>query len=157
MLDTLESVGVQTLAVFRRAGWNSIGHLFVGDAYGQRCQDAIAALKAENPHMPMAYWSALTRRCASIIYRVRSAEASPYVPQEYMCGLTLDWFHDPVVSKYGITYERSAITELVERTGNDDSRRPLLLSELYPNHQMRAATEFFRLRHLRFSVPVYLA
>jgi hypothetical protein len=61
-------------------------------------------------------------------------------PHEFICSLTMDLMNDPVVSRYGQSFERSAIIEWLAR-GNDTcpmTRQPLKLSDLITNHQLRA-------------------
>jgi hypothetical protein len=60
-------------------------------------------------------------------------------PPEFICSLTMDLMLDPVVTKYGHSYERSAILQWLGR-GNDTcpmSRRPLRLSDIITNHALR--------------------
>ena len=61
-------------------------------------------------------------------------------PSEFMCSLTMDIMNDPVVSRYGQSFEREAIIQWLAR-GNTTcpmTRRPLRLSDLITNHQLRA-------------------
>ena len=61
-------------------------------------------------------------------------------PSEFMCSLTMDIMNDPVVSRYGQSFEREAIIQWLAR-GNTTcpmTHRPLRLSDLITNHQLRA-------------------
>ena len=60
-------------------------------------------------------------------------------PEEYICPLTLDVMEDPVMSKYGQSFERSEILEWL-KAGHGVcplSRRPLSLQDLVTNHGLR--------------------
>ncbi|KAG7365357.1 U-box domain containing protein [Nitzschia inconspicua] len=60
------------------------------------------------------------------------------VPQRYLCPLTLDVLKDPVLSKYGHTYERSAILQwLQEHETCPISRKPLTPRYLISNHSLK--------------------
>jgi hypothetical protein len=61
------------------------------------------------------------------------------IPDEFICPLTLELMHDPVMTRYGNSYERSAILKWVG-SGNPHcplTRRPLHLFDLVTNHQLR--------------------
>lgn len=61
-------------------------------------------------------------------------------PQEFVCALTMDVMTDPVVSRYGQNFERTAILQWLAR-GNATcpmTRQPLKVSDLVSNHQLRA-------------------
>lgn len=69
-----------------------------------------------------------------------SEESGTEPPSEFICALTMDLMTDPVVSRYGQSFERSAIIHWLAR-GNDTcpmTRRPLKLSDLITNHRLRA-------------------
>ncbi|KAG7365121.1 U-box domain containing protein [Nitzschia inconspicua] len=60
------------------------------------------------------------------------------VPQRFLCPLTLDIFKDPVLSKYGHTYERSAILQwLQDHETCPISRKPLTPRYLISNHSLK--------------------
>jgi hypothetical protein len=62
------------------------------------------------------------------------------IPDEFICPLTLELMHDPVMTRYGNSYERSAILKWVG-CGNAHcplTRRPLHLSDIVTNHQLRS-------------------
>ncbi len=76
-----------------------------------------------------------------------SEELDP--PSEFICGLTMEIMHDPLMSKYGHNYEREAIIEWLTR-GNDScpmTRRPMRLSDLISNHNLRARIGEWRKEH----------
>jgi U-box domain len=60
-------------------------------------------------------------------------------PDDFICPLTLEVFSDPLISKYGHNFERTAILEWLAE-GNLEcplTRKPLSPSMLFPNVQMR--------------------
>ena len=60
-------------------------------------------------------------------------------PEEYLCPLTLDIMKDPVMSKYGQSFERSEILQWL-KSGHGVcplSRRPLKLQDLVTNHALK--------------------
>jgi hypothetical protein len=68
------------------------------------------------------------------------------IPDEYICPLTLELMRDPVMTKYGNSYERSAILKWVA-CGNDRcplTRRPLHLNDIVTNHQLRSKIRQFQ-------------
>jgi hypothetical protein len=67
------------------------------------------------------------------------------IPDEYTCPLTLELMRDPVMSKYGNSFERSAILKWVA-LGNANcplTRRPLNLSDIVTNHHLRSQIRQF--------------
>lgn len=59
-------------------------------------------------------------------------------PSEYICPLTLTVMQDPVVTKYGHSFERAAIVQWL-CNGNSVcpmSRRPLRLGDVISNHSL---------------------
>lgn len=64
-------------------------------------------------------------------------------PAEFVCSLTMDLMEDPVVSRYGQSYERMAICEWLA-LGHDTcpmTRQPLRLSGLITNYALRTRIE----------------
>jgi U-box domain len=61
------------------------------------------------------------------------------VPTEFVCPISLSIMKDPVVSRYGQSFERSAIIQWIGKGNETDplTRRPLSLSDLISNHQLR--------------------
>ena len=60
-------------------------------------------------------------------------------PTEFVCPLTLEVMRDPVVSRYGQSYEREAILQWLA-SGNVTcpmTRQPLRMSNLITNQQLR--------------------
>jgi len=61
------------------------------------------------------------------------------VPSEFICPITQELMRDPVMSKYGHSYERQAILKwLVNHKECPMSRQPLKLSDLLTNHNLRS-------------------
>ena len=67
-------------------------------------------------------------------------------PSEFVCPLTLDVMNDPIMTKYGQSYERSALLEWLQ-SGHGVcplSRRPLHLQDIVTNHGLRMKVEEWR-------------
>jgi U-box domain len=155
-IRTIEGIGKQAIEVFEAAGFTTIWHLKNFNGQDRLLWDVIQNLRViqkSDMQMPACYWRRLMTRCINIIYRSRSAKADNFVPAEYMCPLTLDWFHNPVVTASGQTYSRDAIDEhlrgsqLDPVTGMNIGGLPL-----YDNIAMRNAVEHYRLNHQKFTI-----
>jgi|UniRef100_A0A8J9X3X3 hypothetical protein len=62
------------------------------------------------------------------------------VPEEFICPLTLSLMQDPVISKYGHSFERESILEYLGR-GSDIcpcTRQPLRMRDVITNHKLRS-------------------
>jgi hypothetical protein len=61
------------------------------------------------------------------------------IPDKFICPLTLELMHDPVMTRCGNSYERSAILKWVGSKNPHCplTRRPLHLSNIVTNHQLR--------------------
>jgi STIP1 family protein 1 len=78
------------------------------------------------------------------------------IPDWLCCKITWDVVRDPVLTPDGVTYERSVITEHLEKNGDFDpvTRNRLQLSDLRANLALKAATDEFLLRNPWAAVPV---
>lgn len=67
-------------------------------------------------------------------------------PDDYTCPLTLDTMEDPIMTKYGQSYERSAILQWLQSGSGvcPLSRRPLHLQDLVTNHGLRMKIQEWR-------------
>lgn len=151
---TIEGIGKQVVEVFEAAGYFTIQQLKEFNADDRRLWAAVEARKARVDHAyPDPYWRRLFTRCINIIYRARSAEATDFVPDEYMCPITLDWYLDPVVTASGISYSRHAIEEHLQNSQLDPATRmDLSGNPLYANIALRHAVEHYRLHFQRFRI-----
>ena len=61
------------------------------------------------------------------------------IPEHFICPITQELMTDPVVTRYGQSYERSAIIEWIAK-GKDCplTRQPLSLSGIITNHSLRS-------------------
>ena len=154
-IRTLEGVGPQAVEIFEAAGFRTIQHLREFNGDDRRLWAAIETRKSrpDQAHLPAAFWRRLLTRCINIVYRARCAEATDFVPHEYMCPLTLDWFYDPVVVASGASYSRHAIEEHLKESPYDPlTRKDLTGLPIYDNIALRHAVEQYRLHHQRFRV-----
>lgn len=72
----------------------------------------------------------------------RAPDDSKYDPPDcFCCVLTFEVFRDPVVTKSGNSYERSAVETHLQRVGNFDpiTREPMTQADLIPNVGLRNA------------------
>merc|ERR1712048_944080 len=66
-------------------------------------------------------------------------------PRHLMCPVTLALLVDPVTTKYGHTYERSAIAEHLERSQTDPlTKQPLTTADVFPNYCIAQALSDYR-------------
>ena len=153
-VSTIEGIGKQTLDIFIEAGFTTIGQLKNFDGQDRLLWEAIERRKSVSTmDMPDSYWKRMMTRCINIIYRARSAHATPFIPVEYMCPITLDWLSDPVVTASGHTYSRDAIEEHLKYSELDPVTRMKISGlPLYDNIAMRSAVDHYRLHHQKFSI-----
>ena len=154
-IESMGGVGPATMEVFREAGYTTIQQLAVFDAEDRRLLEAIQRIKQrpEKAAFPASYWLAMGTRCVTIIYRARSKQATPYVPHEYMCPISLDWYVDPVVAPSGHSFSRAHIVSWLERGGvNPLTHEPLSIDQLYTNKSLADAVNHYRLHHQKFSI-----
>ena len=61
------------------------------------------------------------------------------IPREYLCPITQEIMTDPLMSRWGVNFERRAILTWIEqgRTTCPLTRKPLLKSGLIPNAALR--------------------
>lgn len=80
------------------------------------------------------------------------------IPSQFICPLTLQIMVDPLVSRYGQSYERSAIMEWIGN-GNTScplTRHPLRLSDLISNHTLQQQiTTWLQQEHNQSKLQVY--
>ncbi len=143
-------VGDRALQVFSQLGWETIGDVRRDPGMPERrIKDAIDTLKAREPHFPEKHWLGLFRRCVNIFIRIQSKEASPEVPERFMCPLSLDWMSVPVVAPSGHSFDRDNITEYLENDSrNPLTREPLTANQLYRNLNLEEAIRIHRLHHI---------
>ena len=158
----MPGIGHQVIEVFESAGYYTIGDLTVlnrtSDGLGsdKRLNAAINARKAKSDHaFPAAYWTKLFTRCIDVIYKATGgADACDFVPSEYMCPLSLEWFYDPVVVASGHSYSRLAIEEHFGTSENPSmdpiTRENIFAVPLYANIALRVATDHYRKNYSRF-------
>jgi U-box domain len=77
----------------------------------------------------------------------RSASAATpttMIPDEFICPLTMEIMKNPVVSKYGISFEREAIVGWLGSHGQSTcpmTRQKLRLSDLIPHYRLKLAIQ----------------
>lgn len=99
-IRTIEGVGKATLEVFETAGFRTVYDLQQFNMEDDKLWTAVSVLQ-QRYGFDSHHWKGMVTRCLNIIYRARSAEATDFVPEDYMCPISLDWFRDPVVAPSG--------------------------------------------------------
>ena len=156
-IESILYVGTRTLQVFHTAGLTTVGDLH-SQACVQLLQKALTDMK-ENDEMLKnneSYWKGLATRVRTVIDRVRSDEARPIEPIHFLCPISWVLMEDPVVTKYGDSFERDALVKWVKEHGTDMYRRPMNETEIFENRNLREAIDYYRRHQLRFSVPIRL-
>ena len=152
---TIRGIGPQAVEVFESAGFVTIGQLRAFDNDDARLWDAIQRIKATKgvvEHLP-SYWKRLLTRCVNVAYRVRSAEATDFVPDEYMCPISLEWFEDPVVVASGQSYSRRWLEEHLQHSRYDPLTRIEIAGKaVYSNVALRNAVDHYRMNFQRFRI-----
>mmetsp|Transcript_32566 Transcript_32566/g.92349 ORF Transcript_32566/g.92349 Transcript_32566/m.92349 type:complete len:328 (-) Transcript_32566:313-1296(-) len=78
----------------------------------------------------------------SMFARCRKDDETGDIPPAYVCQLTMDIFRDPVMTPSGLSYERSALMEHLQKVGLFDpvTRQPMGPGQVVPNSGLRSAT-----------------
>lgn len=151
-IATMEGVGPATCAVFFEAGFTTIQQLKFFDAEDRKLWAAIERLKLKY-HFDNAHWRRMMTRCLNVIYRARGAQSSDYVPHDYMCPISLDWYRDPVCTPEGQSFSKQDLLESLEHSPtNPVSRQPLKAGECYPNLALAAVVEHYRIHHQPYGI-----
>ncbi|GAA0140787.1 ubiquitin-protein ligase [Lithospermum erythrorhizon] len=85
----------------------------------------------------------------SVFDKAAEDDTPTEIPDYLCCKITLDIFHDPVITPSGVTYERAVILEHLQKVGKFDpiTRDPLYPSQLVPNLAIKDAVDSFLDRH----------
>nr|AFK42413.1 unknown [Lotus japonicus] len=80
-----------------------------------------------------------------VFNKAAEADIPAEVPDYLCCKITLDIFHDPVITPSGLTYERAVILDHLQKVGRFDpvTREPLDPSQLVPNLAIKEAVQAF--------------
>jgi hypothetical protein len=77
------------------------------------------------------------------------------IPSNFICPLTLEIMNDPLLSRHGQSYERSAIMEWIHQ-GNMTcpmTRQPLRLSGLITNHTLKVQIDQWKIQNNYYNQP----
>lgn len=151
MLSYVHDIGPAALEVFLLAGVNTVSDIIGYDIFNDtRILTALDAIKAKKP-MENYYWQRLYSRCLGIVLKFQYPDALPYIPNHFMCPLTLDILRDPVIAPSGYTYERSAILDFIKKYAIDPvTRTPLTPTQLYPNNNLKDAVSRYIVSALKW-------
>lgn len=151
-ISTLEGVGAVTTRVFSSAGYTTVGDLYAFNADDRSLVAAADKIRVERGFDP-SYTRAMVARCVSVIYRAKHLAASPFIPEHFVCPITLEWLTDPVVTPDGFTYSRIALAEWVNLNQTDPiSHRPLAMHQVFTSHTLAIAVNYHRSHHMAFNI-----
>jgi hypothetical protein len=154
LLSEVDGVGAATMHVFRRAGLSTVSDVYHRLDQEARVRQAAHDLAADAGTLESGHWRVLANRCVTVIRRIRSAEATPFCPEHFLCPITHECMTDPVVTRYGDSYERWALETALQLKSEDPlSRRQLTLDDVFPNKALREAIEYYNVHFMRFAVP----
>lgn len=124
--------------------------------YAQKMQDVLEDLKMKYDRDTHGYWQRVVNVAVGVLTRIGNGNASPFIPEFFMCPIGLDWMLDPVMTIYGDSYDRMNIIEHVKRTGRDFSDVTRVLDEtmIFTNKELKRAIDYYRQNHMSLQVPV---
>jgi hypothetical protein len=63
----------------------------------------------------------------------------------FLCPISGAIMKDPVITKYGHSYERNEIEKWIEKSGNDPmTKKPLTKNDIFPNFQLKSLIEEYK-------------
>mmetsp|Transcript_33256 Transcript_33256/g.30198 ORF Transcript_33256/g.30198 Transcript_33256/m.30198 type:complete len:92 (-) Transcript_33256:136-411(-) len=67
------------------------------------------------------------------------------IPDYFCCKITMELMEEPVTTQAGLTYEKSALDDHLNRNGNTDpvTREPINPEAVVPNHNLKQAIDVF--------------
>jgi hypothetical protein len=77
----------------------------------------------------------------------KSKNTKTAVPEAYICPLTKEIMIDPLVSRYGVSYERAAIIDHITNQSKPfcpKTKQPMSVRDLIPNHKLRVEIIHYR-------------
>lgn len=140
----LDGFGPLTTSVFYGAGLRSASDIVTTSQSecGDRLASSIKRCRAKSLIKEDAYWAEVTKKCATIVTKIRIAHISPDIPSWCKCPITGDVMSDPVVTPKGTSYERVAIVESIKLKSVDPMHgTPLHIGQLTPNLQLSEAIQ----------------
>jgi hypothetical protein len=70
------------------------------------------------------------------------------IPEEFICPLTLELFHNPVVTRWGHSFERGALLRwLKSHEGCPLTRNPMSLRDIIANSALKERIEEWKVKH----------
>jgi U-box domain len=70
------------------------------------------------------------------------------IPEEFICPLTLELFHNPVVTRWGHSFERGALLRwLKHQEGCPLTRKPMSLRDIIANSALKERIEEWKVKH----------
>lgn len=158
LLSDIDGVGNTTLRIFHHAGFAKVGDVYSRSGQEDAVRAAAMACAEADGIVDRGHWRALATRCINVIRRIRSAEARSVEPEHFLCPITYLCMEDPVITRYGYTYERHAIERIAQdpdpgKRLDPIARQLIVLDDLFPNRALRKAIDYHHDHSVRFSVP----
>ena len=152
-ISSIYGIGPLVLRVFQGAGYTTIRDLYGFNGDDMTLMRVINEMKTERPDMTNDYWRRLCTRCVNIIIRVRNRSAVPFVPDHFMCPISLELMRDPVIAPSGYSFERTEILEWLATHSTDPmTREELDVSQLYSNKYLKDAIEHYRNNFQQYNI-----
>ena len=153
-LSTVRGIGKVAIAIFEGANLQTVGDLYRSDANDRAIKLSIDNLRytfrGRTEAATIAYWKSHFTRCVHIILRVRNGRRKQENPDYLLCPITGELMRDPVITTWGVTYER----ENIEEYFNDNSGTILLPPEC-PTHEDFAKRTLIRNNALASAIEYY--
>ena len=141
-------LGNVCLEVFRRAGFQTVESLVNFDMEDQKISDAIndyARDRFQPIQPPKGYTAKLRTMCVNLVNSFRYETVLSPPPPCFICPLSLELFHEPVIAPSGVSYEKYMIEEWLSQNESDPlTRNELKLCQLYPNRHLKDAIDDFK-------------
>lgn len=86
---------------------------------------------------------------AEVFDKAAQCDKPSEVPEHLCCKITMDIFHDPVITPSGVTYERAVILDHLHKVGKFDpiTRASLQPEQLVPNLAIKEAVQSYLADH----------
>uniref|UniRef100_A0A7S4BIQ1 E3 ubiquitin-protein ligase CHIP n=1 Tax=Chrysotila carterae TaxID=13221 RepID=A0A7S4BIQ1_CHRCT len=136
---------LKALLLARRRQWESKRQVSMGAL--ERCEELLPELLtrsfAENELESEEELHEMHEALAEALELLRSRRAAHRVPDHFCCSISMELMLDPVITPSGVTFERSALREHLDKVGPFDpvTRRQLSIEQVAPNLALKAAID----------------
>lgn len=149
-IESIPYLGNRTIQVFHMAGLYKISDLY-RDICLEAIQKTLIDMKENDELLKNndLYWKGLETRVHTVINRVCCDKAKPIEPFYFLCPISWNLMEDPVMTKYGDSFERDVLVKWIKEHGMDMYRQPLKETEIFENCNLRKAIDHFKQHQLR--------